>query len=559
MSEGNHSHPLVLDGNSLGLEEVVEVAREFRKAELSPEAKEAMARSRALVERWVAEGRPIYGINTGFGSLQNVAIPPEEVEALQENILVSHAAGVGDVLPEEVVRAMMLLRANALAKGFSGVRVEVVERLLDVLNARVCPVVLDKGSVGSSGDLAPLAHMSLPLIGRGEAFYEGERLTGAEALKRANLRPVVLKAKEGLALTNGTQFMTAVGVLAVADGEALAKVADIAGAMSLEAMKGRSEAFAEAPHRLRPFKGQADCAGNVRALTAGSELMDAEDGDTSKEFVDEATGEKRTRRKRQDAYSLRCMPQVHGASRQAVAFVRGTVETEINAATDNPLIIPAGSVAGGGDEDVSVSAGNFHGQPVALSMDFLALALAELGNISERRVARLMNEGESYGLQPYLTKKAGLNSGMMMAQYAAAALVSENKVLIHPASGDSIPTSSNQEDHNSMGNIAARQAREVLGNVQRVLAVELLCAAQALGLRMDGEQKKGVKALKPGVGSRAAYELIRRKVPQRESDAQTELYKDIQSVLELVQGGEVLRAVEGALAAHAPSKLEPLA
>ncbi len=559
MSEGSHSHPVVLDGNTLSLEQVVEVARNFRRAELSPGAKEAMARSRALVERWVAEEKPIYGINTGFGSLQDVAISPDEVEALQENIILSHASGVGDVVPEEVVRGMMALRANALAKGYSGIRVEVVEHLLEMLNRRVCPVVLDKGSVGSSGDLASLAHMTLPLIGRGEAFYDGERLPGAEAMARAGIKPVVLKAKEGLALTNGTQFMTAIGVLATVDAEALAKIADIAGAMSLEAMKGSSAAFAEAPHQLRPFKGQIDCARNVRTLINGSELIDVMDGDTDKIVEDETTKKKRAKKKLQDAYSLRCMPQVHGASRQAIAFVRGMVETEINAATDNPLIIPGETISGEDAGDVSISAGNFHGQPIGLSMDFLALALAELGNISERRVARLMNGHESYGLPPYLIKKAGLNSGMMIAQYAAAALVSENKVLIHPASGDSIPTSANQEDHNSMGNIAARQAREVLGNVQRVLAIELLCAAQALGLRMGEEQKDGVGALKPGVGSRAAYDLIRRQVPQREGDGQGELYKDIQRVLDLVQGGAVVRVVGSALAGYAPSRLDPLA
>lgn len=538
MPQANHAEPVVLDGGGLTLEQVAEVARNFRRAELAPEAREAMAKSRALVEKWVAERKAVYGINTGFGSLQNVAIPVEKVEQLQENIILSHAAGVGDVVPEEVVRAMMLLRVNALAKGYSGIRVEVVERLLEMLNKRVCPVVLDKGSVGSSGDLAPLAHMTLPLIGRGEAFYEGERLTGAEALKRAGIEPVVLGAKEGLALTNGTQFMTAVGALALLDAEALAKTADVAGAMSLEAMKGRSAAFAEEAQQLRPFKGQIDCARNIRALIAGSQLIDVEDGDTKTEVEVEGKTEYKT--KQQDAYSLRCMPQVHGASRQAIAFVRGMLETEINAATDNPLVL-AGGEGPDAQEARSISAGNFHGQPVALSMDFLALAVAEVGNISERRVARLMNAAESYGLFPYLIEDAGLNSGMMIAQYAAAALVSENKVLIHPASGDSIPTSSNQEDHNSMGNIAARQAREVLGNVQRVLAIELLCAAQAIGIRIS-------KGQKPGAGVEAAYDLIRQHVTQREGDSQGELYKDMQKTLDLTLSGDVTRAVNDALA-----------
>jgi histidine ammonia-lyase len=538
MSQGNHDDPVMLDGRGLTIKQVAEVARNFRRAELAPEARAAMAKSRTLVEKWVAEGKAVYGINTGFGSLQNVAIPADKVEQLQENIILSHAAGVGDVVPEEVVRAMMLLRANALAKGYSGIRVEVVERLLDMLNGRVCPVVLDKGSVGSSGDLAPLAHMTLPLIGRGEAFYGGERLPGEEAMKWAGIAPVVLGAKEGLALTNGTQFMTAVGVLALSDAEALVKTADIAGAMSLEAMKGRSAAFSEEAHQLRPFQGQIDAARNIRAMIAGSQLIDVVDDDTKTKVEVEGKTEYKT--KQQDAYSLRCMPQVHGASRQAIAFVRGMLETEINAATDNPLVLPGAEDFDAPSEGKSISAGNFHGQPVALSMDFLALALAEVGNISERRVARLMNAAESYGLFPYLIEDAGLNSGMMIAQYAAAALVSENKVLIHPASGDSIPTSSNQEDHNSMGNIAARQAREVLGNVQRALAVELLCAAQAIGIRIG-------KGQKPGAGVGAAYDFIRQHVLQREGDSQGELYKDIQKTLDLVLSGEVTRVVNDVL------------
>jgi histidine ammonia-lyase len=307
--------------------------------------------------------------------------------------------------------------------------------------------------------------------------------------------------------------------------------------MSLDAMKGKSGAFIEEAQQLRPFKGQIDCARNIRTLITGSTLIDSVDGDTEK--------------KRQDAYSLRCMPQVHGASRQAIAFVRGIIETEINSATDNPLILPGGSFSSDSTEDRSISAGNFHGQPIALAMDFLALAVSELANISERRTARLINAHESYGLPPYLIEDAGLNSGMMIAQYTAAALVSENKVLIHPASGDSIPTSANQEDHNSMGNIAARQAREVLENVQRVFAIELLCAAQALGIRIKRGQK-------PGVGAQAAYDLIRQQVDQRTHDRQEELHKDIQRALDLVLKGEVVRTVDNALMAYSPPNLAPL-
>jgi histidine ammonia-lyase len=531
MSQGDHNGPILLDGNSLTLEQVREVARDFMSAALGDGAKRAMMKSRALVDRWVAEGKPIYGINTGFGSLQNKTIPADKVEQLQENIVLSHAAGIGRPLAEEIVRAMMLLRANALAKGYSGIRVEVVERLLDMLNRRVHPVVPEKGSVGSSGDLAPLAHMTLPLIGRGQAFYEGERLSGAEAMKRAGIEPVVLNSKEGLALTNGTQFMSAIGVLALLDAEDLAKTADVAGALSLEAMNGNSDAFNEQIHRLRPFKGQIDSASNIRLMIAGSKSIDVKDSDKALKL--------------QDAYSLRCLPQVHGASRQAIGFVRNTLEIEINAATDNPLILCAESSADRTGEDLSISAGNFHGQPVALSLDFLSLALAEIGNISERRVAKLMNENENRGLPAYLMEDAGLNTGMMIVQYTAAALVSENKVLIHPASGDSIPTSANQEDHNSMGSIAARQAREVLENVQYVLGIELLCAAQAIGFRIG---KNGA----PGVGTKAAYDLIRKHVSQRQSDQDGEIHEDIQKVQALVRSGEITSAVNDALTSAKP-------
>jgi histidine ammonia-lyase len=525
MSQGHHESVL-LNGNDLSLEEVLEVARNNRRVELAPEAREKMAASRKLIDKWVDEKRVIYGVNTGFGSMQHEIIPPEKVEQLQENILLSHAAGVGNPMPEEVVRAMMVLRANALAKGYSGIRVEVIERLLEILNKQVSPVVYEQGSVGSSGDLAPLAHMSLVLIGRGEAFYMGQRLPGLEALRKAEIEPIVLQAKEGLALTNGTQFMSAIGTLVLLDAEHLARLADIAGAMSLEAMKGKSGAFCDEVQQLRRYKGQSDCAKNIRRLVKGSQLVDAVDKDTAN--------------KRQDAYSLRCMPQVHGASREAIRFARNMLEIEINAATDNPLIITKGSFLNPTADDQPISAGNFHGQPIALTMDFLSLAIAELGNISERRVARLMNKNESYGLPPYLIEDAGLNSGMMIAQYTAAALVSENKVLIHPASGDSIPTSANQEDHNSMGNIAARHAREVLKNVECVLTIELLCAAQALGLRdQSGKQL--------GDGSRVAYRLIRNHVQQRINDSQGELHLDIQKVLELVRNGEIVSEVTRAL------------
>lgn len=508
---------ILLDGAHLRLEDVIAVARNFIHVELSPEAKARMEQSRELVEQWISEGAIIYGVTTGFGSNQDKNIPAEEAEAFQENLIISHSSGVGAALDEASVRAMMLLRANALAKGCSGIRVETVEQLLEMLNKRICPFVPVKGSVGSSGDLAPLSHMTLAMIGKGEVFFENHRMPALDALNRAGIEPVRLKAKEGLALTNGTQFMTGIGALTLCDAENLAKIADIAGAMTIEAMKGKSAAFAEEVHRLRPFPGQIATAQNVRALIKGSQLID---------LVDE-----HTEKKRQDAYSLRCLPQVHGASRQAIAFTRQMLEIEINSATDNPLVLA--------DHMQSYSAGNFHGQPVALTMDFLALALSEIGNISERRIARLVNVRESFGLPGYLIDNSGFYSGVMMAQYTAAALASENKVLIHPASGDSIPTSANQEDHNSMGSIAARQAREVLENVQQIIALELLCAAQAIGLRERESHR-------PGAGTRAAYDFIRRHISQ--IDVDREIYVDFQKALELVRSGEIINEVNSALA-----------
>ncbi len=522
---------ILLDGETLGFKEIIAVARNFQRVDLTAQAKEKMRVSRKLVEQWIQERKVIYGITAGFGSLQNEVIPPEDVEQLQENILLSHSAGVGEALPEEAVRAMMLLRANALAKGYSGIRVEVVESLLEMLNKRVHPLIPSKGSVGSSGDLAPLAHMALVLIGKGEALHNGARLSGAEALSKAGIEPVRLKAKEGLALTNGTQFMTSIGALALWDGEKLAKIADIAGSLSLEAVKGKSSAFRLELHNLRPFAGQINCAKNVNALISGSRLIDRDH--VMRRRKNEVQPDEECREtKLQDAYSLRCMPQVHGASREAMSFVRHVLQIEINSATDNPLILP--------ELSESFSGGNFHGQPVALAMDFLALALSELGNISERRIARLMNKNENFGLPAYLINSGGLNSGMMIAQYTAAALASENKVLIHPASGDSIPTSSNQEDHNSMGSIAARQARQVLENVESILAIELLCAAQALGFRTQyGDE--------PGVGTNAAYKLIRKYIPQRESDQGGEIHLLIRAAEKLVRGGELLNEVEQAV------------
>ena len=475
-----------VDGASLTIDQVVSVARKNVPVRLATSARAGMRRSREWVERAVREHAVVYGVTTGFGAFQNVSIHPDRLRELQRNLILSHCAGVGAPFAEEIVRAMLLLRANALARGHSGIRTAVVERLLEMINSGVHPVVPEQGSVGSSGDLAPLSHAAAVLIGEGEAFYRGKRMSGGKAMRAAGLKPVVLEAKEGLALNNGTQAMTAVGVLAVHDARRLADLADIAAAMSLEAVKGKSTPFAEKVLATRPHAGQALSARNIRKMIAGSRLVDRVDHDT--------------RGKVQDSYSIRCAPQVHGASRDAMEYVARVVETEVNATTDNPLIFP--------DSNEVFSVGNFHGQPVALAMDFLALAAAELGNISERRTAKLMDREHSCGLPAFLAVDGGLESGLMIEQYTAAALVSENKVLIHPASGDSIPTSANQEDHVSMGTIAARQARQVIQNVERVIAIELHGAIEALGYRSE----------RPGEGTRKAYAMLREVVPPLRGD-----------------------------------------
>lgn len=492
---------ILLNGNNLTIEKVIAVARGTVNVALAPSAIKQMNTSRRWVERAIRENKVVYGVTTGFGAFQNLSIPQEKILDLQRNLILSHCVGVGEPLSEEVVRAMMLLRANALAKGYSGIRVSTVATLLQMLNERVHPIVPSQGSVGASGDLAPLSHMVAVMIGEGEAIYNGKRMSGGAAMKAARIKPVVLDAKEGVALINGTQTMSAIGVLALRDAEYLADVADIAAAMSCEAVKGKSAAFDAKIHLTRPHAGQLASARNMRAMIQGSSLIDCDDDDTQGKV--------------QDSYSIRCVPQVHGASRDAIAYVRRVLEIEINSATDNPLIFT--------DDDSAVSAGNFHGQPIALAMDFLGLAIAELGNISERRTAKLADKNQSFGLPAFLSNNAGLHSGLMILQYTAAALVSENKVLIHPASGDSIPTSANQEDHVSMGTIAARQTADILRNVQRVLAIELLCAAQALDFRHQ----------LPGRGTRRAHSAIRRVVKPLKGDR--ELAKDIERIVELIQ------------------------
>lgn len=521
---------IILDGHSLTLKKVAMVSRFGSQALLAPEAEERMKKSRAIVETCVNDGITRYGITTGFGKFCDVVISKDENAALQKNLIMSHACGVGEPFAPEIVKAMALLRANALAVGNSGIRPETVRSLLAMLNSGVVPVVPEKGSLGSSGDLAPLAHMALALCGMGEAYYKGRRMSGAEALAAAGLKPVVLSAKEGLALINGTQAMTAVGSLASYDARKLVRTADLAASMTAQALRGITDAYDPRVQKIRNQVGQEVAAANMRSLLDGS-------GFTTRQ------GEERV----QDAYALRCIPQVHGACRDAVSYVCGVVERELNAVTDNPVILPRepGEAPSGipGAEELGadiISGGNFHGEPMALAMDFLGISLSEIANISERRIERLVNPALSNGLPAFLTKEGGINSGFMIVQYVAAALVSENKVLAHPASVDSIPSSANQEDHVSMGTIAARKARSILENSRSVVSLEMLSACQAVDLRAGIMGKKAEDLLSaPG---RAVYRIVRSAVPTLEGDRV--MYPDIEAVKALVADGSLLKAAE---------------
>lgn len=508
-----------LDGNSLTVEQLADIVHRFESVRLTPSARTKLTASRALVESWVRDGETIYGVTTGFGEFSNVRISPSDIRQLQENLILSHAAGAGEPLPPEIVRAMMVLRINALAKGYSGIHPRTVDRLVEMVNRSITPVIPSQGSVGASGDLVQLAHLVLAMMGKGNVWVRNggvtKQMTARSALKRAKLSPVQLSAKEGLALINGTQMMTAYAALAVHQARQLCKVADIAGALSVEALRGSDTPFDERIHKLRPYKGQAAAARNIRRMMKGSEIRESHRSNDPRV---------------QDAYSLRCIPQVHGASRDAIDYVYHTVSVELNAATDNPLIFPA--------ERVHLEGGNFHGQPLALALDFLAIALAELANISERRIERLVN-GSLSGLPRFLTENGGLNSGLMIAQYTAASIVSENKVLCHPASVDSIPTSANQEDHNSMGSISAQKAWKVLANAQTVLAIELMCAAQGLDF---ARTLNGSPRMSAGLGTEAAHRCIRKRIPHLNDDRM--LHGDIQQALMLVRNGEVVREVE---------------
>jgi histidine ammonia-lyase len=501
---------LLIDGETLKLEEILQVARGEAKVGLAPEAAARVRRARQMVDK-VAEGEePVYGINTGFGTLAEVRIARKDLRELQRNLILSHSVGVGAPLPVAEARALLLLRCNVLAKGHSGIREETLGLGIEMLNRGVVPVVPERGSVGASGDLAPLAHLALVFIGEGEAFFEGQRMKGAEALRRAGLQPVVLEAKEGLALVNGTQAMCAVGTLALLRAEGLAEVADVAGAMTLEGLLGSHKPFIPEIQDVRPHPGQRACAEHVRRLLRDSELVQTHVNCS----------------KVQDPYSLRCIPQVHGSARDGLSFARRVLEVEVNAATDNPLVFS--------DTELVVSGGNFHGQPVSLALDVLAISLTQLSSISERRVEQLVNPSLS-GLPPFLARNSGLNSGFMIAQVTSAALVAESRILSHPASVDSIPSSAGREDHVSMGMTAALKARQVAEHARTCLAIELLVAAQALDLRLP---------VKPGRGAQAAYELIRSRVPTLDRDR--ELHLDVEKVSALIDSGELLRAAHAA-------------
>jgi histidine ammonia-lyase len=503
--------PVIIDGENLSINDIVSVARNFEKVELSSDAGKKVMKCRKFVESLVASEKVVYGVTTGFGAFDNIYISKEQTEKLQENLILSHCAAVGEPFPEDIVRAVMLLRANSLSKGYSGVRVEIIDTLIHMLNFGVHPVIPEKGSLGASGDLANLAHMVLVMIGKGEAFYEGERMSGKNAMDRAGIPIIKLSSKEGLALINGTNVITAIAVLLVHDSQILIKTSEITAMMSLEALKGTARAFDEKISMVRPHKGQITCADNLRRLTTDSQIMESHRYD----------------KKVQDAYSLRCIPQIIGAIRDSLSFVKEKVKIEINSATDNPLLFP--------DEDEVISCGNFHGQIIAISHDLLGIALSEIASVSERRIERLVNPYLSE-LPAFLTEKEGLDSGFMVAQYTAAALVSENKVFAHPASVDSIPTSANKEDHVSMGMAAALKARKIFENTSYVVAIELLCSAQGLDFR---------KPLKAGAGAQAAYELVRSRITHLKEDRILSI--DINKAREMVITGEVLLAVEKAV------------
>ena len=501
---------VALTGNDLSFGQLYDVVLQYAEVTLAAGARRQMEASRAVIEKLLSSGRAAYGINTGFGKLASVRISPGQVRQLQLNLVRSHASGVGAPLSERETRAMILLRANALAKGFSGVRPVIVETLCEMLNRRVHPVIPSQGSVGASGDLAPLAHLAQVAIGEGQAVLGGETLSGGEALRRAKIAPLVLEAKEGLSLLNGTQGMLALLSLALRDAQALVDAADVAAALSLDALRGSPAAFDERIMQARPYAGAAQTSRNLARLNEGSQIRESH-----------RSAEKDARV--QDAYSLRCTPQVHGAVRDALAQARAMVQVELNSATDNPLVFARAGAAGEGDV---VSGGNFHGQPLAMAADQLAVALATLGGISERRIDQMTNPLTSL-LPPFLSPDAGLNSGFMITQVTAAALASENKALATPYSVDSITTSGNQEDYVSMGMGGARRLRPMLDNLRNILAIELLCACQGIDL---------LAPLRTGTEAQKAYQLVRQ--VSRKVEADRPLAADIDGVASLIEHGE---------------------
>ncbi len=502
---------IMIDGESLTMEDVIKVAREGWKITLAPSVYSRVKKARTVVEQIISEKKVVYGINTGFGELSKTVISSNELDRLQLNLVRSHSAGFGDPLPEEIVRAMMLLRINCLARGHSGVRPETLNLLVEALNKNFIPFIPEKGSLGASGDLAPLAHMALALIGEGYVIRDGKKYPSGKALQEIGLNALTLQPKEGLALINGTQAMAALGILALKDVENLIYHAEIALSMTLEALNGIINAFSPKVFQVRRHLGSMESAKTIRLLLSGSKRI-------------------RTITSEQDAYTLRCSPQVHGAIRDAWRHVHSVLEIEINSVTDNPLIFPASSEQ---EEDETISAGNFHGEPVALALDYLALGIAELGNISERRIERLVNPHLS-GLAPFLIKNSGLNSGFMIAHYTAAALTSQNRQLAIPASVDNIPVSANKEDHVSMGMNSALRLRTMIGNLRAVVGIELAAAAQALDLQE-------VDPTTLASATRRVYQVIRKEIPFIEEDVV--MHDIIEKMSKLLERGSLLRVV----------------
>lgn len=502
---------IMIDGDSLSFRDVLTIAQSRAKVSLTADAIRKVTVCRDYVEKVISEGKIVYGLTTGFGKFSTVTIAPEDIETLQENLIMSHAVNVGEPYDTLQTRAIMLLRINVLAKGYSGIKLHTLQTLIEMLNAGVHPIIPMRGSVGASGDLSPLSHLALVLIGMGEAEYQGVRMPGAAAMQKAGIIPVKLAAKEGLALNNGTQVMAGLGVLSYLEADNLLKSADLIAAMSIDALKGTPKAFDALVHNLRPHKGQIASAENIRNALQGSALRESH----------------RDCGNVQDAYSLRCTPQVHGAIRDALRYVQTTLEVEINSATDNPLIFP--------EQDQVISGGNFHGEPLAIALDTMAIAISELASISERRIEQLLNPALNRGLTPFLANNPGVDSGFMIAQLTAAAAVSENKVLAHPASVDSIPTSANQEDHVSMGSVSAIKLLQVMENVNTVLAIELMIALQALDQR--------------GLASSRAIERVRAEVrktiPTLTKDRV--LYPEIEYLKSWLKSDSVVTSISGTL------------